>query len=105
LNLLFLLAAAMLEAAGDAIIRRGRAASAPLSLALFAGGALVLFTYGFLVNRPGWTFGRAIGIYVFFFFVLAQLVSWVVFHEPPGRGVWLGGVAFAIGAVLVYAVK
>ena len=106
MNFLLLAAAALLEAGGDAIIRRGRdAGGAGSRLALFVAGALVLFAYGFLVNRPGWTFGRALGIYIFLFFVVAQALSWVVFHEPPGRGAYAGAVAFAVGAGLVYFVK
>ena len=106
MNFLFLAIAALLEAGGDAIVRSGREAGQTGSrLALFAAGALVLFAYGFIVNRPGWSFGRALGLYVFFFFVVAQALSWLVFHEPPGRGAWLGGAAFAVGAVLVSVVK
>ena len=44
------------------------------SRALFwAAGALVLFTYGYVVNAPPWDFGRLLGIYVVFFFVVAQV--------------------------------
>jgi drug/metabolite transporter superfamily protein YnfA len=106
MNFLFLAIAALLEAGGDAIVRRGREAGQGGSrLAFFVAGALVLFAYGFVVNRPGWSFGRSLGIYVFLFFVVAQVLSWVVFHEPPGRGAYAGTVAFAIGAGLIYFVK
>ena len=106
MNLIFLVIAAALEAGGDAIVRRGREAGAiGPRIGLFLVGALVLFLYGFVVNRPGWAFGRSLGIYVFFFFVIAQLLSWVVFNEPPGRGAVAGGCAFAIGAALVYFVN
>ena len=106
MNFLFLLGAAVLEAGGDALVRRGREAlGAGSRLSFFLAGALVLFAYGFFVNRPGLTFGRSLGVYVFLFFVVAQVLSWAVFHEPPGRGAYAGAIAFAIGAGLVYFVK
>ena len=105
-NLFFLIVAAALEAGGDAIVRRGREAGATgPRIGLFLIGAVVLFLYGFVVNRPGWVFGRSLGIYVFFFFMIAQVISATVFNEPPGRGALAGGAAFAVGAALVYFVK
>ena len=100
--MLFLLLAAVLEAGGDALMRGGRNASTLVPrLALFLCGGLALFAYGYFVNRPGWEFGRALGLYVVFFFVIAQLISWLVFHQPPGRGVLLGGVFILIGGAIV----
>ena len=55
--LLILLAAAVLEAGGDALVRSGIHASAPGARLLFwLTGALVLFTYGYVVNAPPWDF-------------------------------------------------
>jgi small multidrug resistance family-3 protein len=81
--LLVLFLAAILEAGGDALVRSGlRAPTLPIRLALFALGGLVLFSYGYVVNAPPWDFGRLLGIYVVFFFVIAQLISWLVFSQP-----------------------
>jgi small multidrug resistance family-3 protein len=103
---LFLLIAAVLEAGGDALMRGGRNASTLLvRVALFVCGGAALFAYGYLVNRPGWEFGRSLGLYVVLFFIVTQLISWLVFHQPPGRGVLIGGVFIAVGGVLVYTVK
>jgi small multidrug resistance family-3 protein len=35
------------------------------------------------VNAPPWDFGKLIGIYVVFFFSIAQLISWLVFKQIP----------------------
>ena len=33
--------------------------------------AVVLFTYGLTVNAPPWNFGKLLGLYVVFFFIIA----------------------------------
>ena len=100
-----LLLAAIFEAGGDAILRK--ALHLPTGLArilAFAAGAVVLFLYGLTVNAPSWDFGRLLGIYVVFFFVIAQVLSWAVFNQPPTPATWLGGALIvAGGAVLGFA--
>src|SRR3978361_1045549 len=91
-TLTLLLLAALLEAGGDALIRSGLGASAiAVRWAFFALGGLVLFSYGYVVNKPAWDFGRLLSIYVVFFFLIAQLISWLWFGHPPTRAVLLGG--------------
>ncbi len=70
----------------------------------FLGGAAVLFGYGVIVNTPDWDFGRLLGLYVVFFFIIAQLMSWVLFHQPPSTSTMVGGALIvAGGAVLAIA--
>src|SRR2546425_3669763 len=91
-TLLVLLSAALLEAGGDAVVRLGLRASATFVRAsLFLTGGLVLFTYGYVVNTPQWDFGRLLGIYVVFFFLVAQFISWLVFYQQPTGAVIVGG--------------
>jgi hypothetical protein len=70
---LILFLAAVLEAGGDALVRS--ALHAPVGSSrkplFFLLGAVILFAYGYLVNAPDWDFGRLLGIYVVFFFVVA----------------------------------
>jgi drug/metabolite transporter superfamily protein YnfA len=100
--LLILLAAAVLEAGGDALVRSGIHASASSARLLFwLAGALVLFTYGYVVNAPPWDFGRLLGIYVVFFFVVAQAISWAVFHQKPDRFVIIGGSLVILGGLVI----
>jgi hypothetical protein len=100
--LLVLFAAATLEAGGDALVRLGLHASSAWSRgALLASGALVLFAYGCSVNLPQWDFGRLLGIYVVFFFVVAQLMSWLIFHQPPTATMFLGGAFIVVGGIIL----
>lgn len=94
--------AALLEAGGDAVVRSAlHTAHAPTRIGLFAVGAGVLFAYGYTVNAPSWDFGRALGLYVVFFFVIAQLLSWLVFGQTPSRGVVFGGLLIIAGGVVI----
>jgi small multidrug resistance family-3 protein len=101
--LLILLLAALLEAGGDAVVRLALRSSAAwiVRLALFVVGAAVLLAYGYAVNAPPWDFGRLLGIYVVLFFVVAQIISWVVFHQPPARGTLAGGLLIVAGGVVI----
>ena len=97
-----LLLAAILEAGGDALVRGGlRTSALPIRLAFFGLGGVVLFAYGYVVNWPAWDFGRLLGVYIVFFFVVAQLIAWLVFSQPPGRGVLLGGAFVVAGGVIM----
>jgi drug/metabolite transporter superfamily protein YnfA len=97
-----LLLAAILEAGGDALVRVGlRAPSLGTKIGLMASGAVALFAYGCSVNVPQWDFGRLLGIYVVFFFVVAQLISWLVFHQPPTRPVYVGGAFIVLGGIIL----
>ncbi len=102
LALLILLVCAMLEAGGDALARKGmHAGSQATRLGFYAAAAVVLFAYGWLVNRPPWSFGTLLGIYVVLFFVVAQTVSWVFFQERPTTGVWVGGALVVSGGIVM----
>jgi drug/metabolite transporter superfamily protein YnfA len=102
LTLVLLFTAALLEAGGDAIVRLGLQASTTLvRTLLFAIGALVLFGYGYLVNGTSWDFGRLLGVYVVFFFIVAQLISWIVFHQRPSTAVLVGGAFIVAGGIII----
>ncbi len=97
-----LLLASLLEAGGDAIVRTAMRGSGGLArLAMFALGAVVLFAYGWTVNAPTWDFGRLLGLYVVFFFITAQLISWLAFHQPPGKSVLAGGILIVAGGIVI----
>jgi drug/metabolite transporter superfamily protein YnfA len=102
ITLLPLLLAALLEAGGDAFVRLGlhSTAAAP-RLLFFLAGAMLLFSYGWTVNVSSWDFGRLIGVYIVFFFLLAQVISWIVFHQKPSHAVLLGGAFIAIGGLII----
>ena len=100
--ILVLALAASLEAGGDALIRVGLRSSDGRSRFLwFSLGAMVLFLYGLIVNAPAWNFGRLIGLYVVFFFVAAQLISWLTLNEIPSRSTILGGLLIVGGGIVI----
>ncbi len=101
-SILILLLAATLEAGGDAIIRVGLHTTStwPRNL-MFAAAAVVLFAYGWVVNAPPWDFGKLLGLYVVFFFLIAQIVSWLFFKQPPTPMILLGGALIVAGGVVI----
>ncbi len=90
-----------MEAGGDALIRKGLSASSWQRAAWFLAGGLVLFGYGYAVNRPPWKFGELLGLYVVFFFLMAQIQSWVLFQEIPSMPVRIGGTLIVAGGLII----
>ena len=97
-ELLLLLLAAALEVGGDASIRFGLKSGRAWGFAL---GALALFAYGIFVNLPKWDFGRLMGVYIATFFVVAQLVSTVIFKEKLQLPVIVGGSFIVVGGIIM----
>jgi hypothetical protein len=103
-TIVVLFAAAVLEAGGDAMVRFGLRSSARWErAALFAAAAVILFAYGWTVNRPPWDFGKLLGLYVVFFFVVAQLISWLAFQQTPSLRVLVGGALIIAGGAVIAA--
>jgi small multidrug resistance family-3 protein len=104
--LLILFAAAVLEAGGDAIVRTGIHSSQLISrIGIFFVGAVVLFAYGWVVNAPPWDFGKLLGIYVVFFFVVSQLINYFFFHQKPSLTIILGGLLIVSGGLVIGLAK
>ncbi|MEP6715188.1 MAG: hypothetical protein ABJC09_06415 [Terriglobia bacterium] len=99
---LILLACALLEAGGDALARKGmHARTMPARVACYVAAAIVLFSYGWLVNRPPWSFGTLLGVYVVLFFVVAQLLGLLVFGEKMTTQVATGGALIVAGGLVI----
>ena len=104
--IIVLLFAAALEAGGDAIIRVGlHTNTAWHRYAMFAAAAIILFAYGLTVNAPPWDFGKLLGLYVVFFFVIAQLISWLFFKQLPSPLVHIGGSLIVVGGIVISFAK
>ncbi len=102
LTFLVLLAAAVLEAGGDAVIRRGLHGEGHLArIALILAGGLVLMIYGIVVNLPPWDFGRLLGVYVTLFFLVAQAINLLVFKIAPSTPILAGGALIMAGGLLM----
>jgi hypothetical protein len=106
LAMLVLFCAAGLEAGGDALMRVGLHSSTHTRAALFfVLGGLVLTSYGYAVNAPPWDFGQLLGVYVAFFFVVAQLIAALAFGQKPTPMILLGGALIVIGGCVVSLAK
>jgi len=104
--LFILLAAAILEVGGDAVIRAGMHGSQRASrLALFLLGGGILFGYGWLVNAPPWDFGKLLGAYVGFVFLVAQTVNFFAFGKKPSTAEIVGGILIVSGGLVIGVAK
>jgi hypothetical protein len=92
-----LVAAAALEVGGDALVRIGLAG--PRSA--IAAGALTLFAYGVVVNKSGLDFNRLMGVYIAVFFVVSQVISFILFKQIPDDRIILGGGFIVTGGLLI----
>jgi len=97
---IILLLAALLEAGGDAVLRKALAADAG-RLALFAAGAAILFGYGIALNLAPLQFGQVVGLYVAILFVVWQVITWFAFGTLPTLPIMLGGTLIVAGGLLV----
>ena len=93
-----LLLAALMEVAGDALIRTGMRNGRVIG---FVAGAVVLFAYGVLVNAPKWDFGKLLGVYISAFFVAAQVVAFFAFDERPSSPILAGGALIIAGGLVI----
>jgi len=101
-TLSILFAAALLEAGGDALLRKGMQATAAPQKWIFALlGAATLALYGTVVNLPPWNFGRLLGVYVVLFFLVSQGLNLVVFSASPTPAIWIGGSLIVAGGAVI----
>jgi drug/metabolite transporter (DMT)-like permease len=95
-----LLAAAVLEAGGNALLRQGLLrAWWPLLVA----GIITLGLYGLLVNQSGlsFDFGRLMGCYIVAFFLVSQLLAALIFRDLPSLRMLVGGILILLGGLAI----
>jgi len=94
--------AAFLEVFGDACFQSGLYRSAGSArIGWFVAGTAVLASYGLFVNLPQWDFGKLLGVYVALFFVVAQIVAKVRFHQTPTTPIYAGGALIVAGGLVI----
>jgi len=94
-----LVGAAVLEVAGDALIRKGLRGSGVLVL---GAGLVVLGGYGVAVNLLNVDFSRLLGAYVGAFAAVSVLTGWLVFRDQVPPSTWVGlGVVLA-GSLIIH---
>lgn len=95
---LIFIAAAILEVAGDAIIRKGLRGSIVWFIVY---GFLMLGCYGVVVNTVKWDFSRLLGVYVAVFAVVSILAGRFVFKETIPASTWVGLAIIVIGGAVI----
>ena len=101
-GILVIAIAAYLEVQGDACFQAGLYRSAGVRRILwFAVGTLVLVGYSLFLNSSKADFGRLLGSYVVLFFIVAQIVAKVQFHQSPTKATYLAGAFFVVGGCIL----
>ena len=95
---LVFLTAALLEVAGDAVIRKGLRGG---GWALILGGCFLLAGYGIVVNLVKWDFSKLLGVYVAVFALVSVTVGRFVFGEPVPLTTWAGVEIIVLGGLLI----
>jgi small multidrug resistance family-3 protein len=94
------IAAAILEVAGDAVIRKCLRGSI---IWFIVFGFLMLGCYGMVVNTVKWDFSKLLGVYVAVFAVVSILAGRLVFKETIPVSTWLGLAIIVIGGTVIQA--
>ena len=96
-----LVVATALEVTGDAVVRIGLGQTGVTRLVAFAGGAAMLFGYGYALNSAPIEFGRVVGLYIATLFVMWQVIAFATFRAVPGWPVLIGGTLIVAGGLIV----
>jgi small multidrug resistance family-3 protein len=99
---LFVVAATMFGAFGDAIVRIAlHHASLPARIGFFFLGALLLTLYGTSLNLAPVEFAAVTGMYIATLFVAFQFTNYLFFRTTPTPGVLVGGIFNMTGGLIV----
>jgi len=94
--------AAYLEVQGDACFQSGLRQSAGVKqIGWFVAGTAILVCYSLFLNSSKIDFGKLLGIYVVFFFLVAQAVAKLQFHQSPSRPIYAGGLFVVVGGLIM----
>jgi len=97
-----LLVAAYLEVQGDACFQSALYhASGAKRAGWVVVGSMVLVSYSLLLNSSRIDFGRLLGIYVVLFFMVAQAIARVQFHQAPTKPIFFGGALIVAGGLVM----
>ena len=99
---LFVFAATIFEASGDAIVRIAlHHQSLSARIGLFLLGYTLLALYGTSLNLAPVEFAAVTGMYVATLFVVFQIVNFAFFDALPTPSVLVGGTFIVIGGLTV----
>jgi small multidrug resistance family-3 protein len=93
-----MLAAAILEVGGDAMIRAGLRARGWWVVAL---GAATLAAYGVILNRLPIAFSKLLGAYVALFALASVAFGRLAFREEVATSTWVGLAVVLLGGAII----
>ena len=94
--------AAYLEVQGDACFQSGLyQASGMRRAGWFVAGAAVLVCYSLFLNSSKVDFGKLLGVYVVLFFLVAQTIAKLQFHQSPTKPIYFGGAFIVVGGLIM----
>ncbi len=94
--------AAYLEVQGDACFQAGLyRSSGTKQIGWFLAGTVVLVGYSLFLNASKIDFGKLLGIYVVLFFLVAQVVAKLQFHQSPTKPIYVGGAFVVLGGLIM----
>ncbi|WP_263409755.1 hypothetical protein [Terriglobus tenax] len=100
---LFVLAATVFEAVGDAVIRIAvHTGNMRARVMFFLLGSLLLTAYGTCLNIAPVEFATVVGLYIALLFIVFQITNYLFFDVAPTIPVLLGGVLILSGSAIVY---
>jgi drug/metabolite transporter superfamily protein YnfA len=97
-GLLILTAAAAMEVAGDAVIRKGVHGR---NFVVAAVGFVVLGSYGVLLSLFKQDFSRLLGVYVGVFALISALFGRLMFGDRIAASHWLGLAVIVLGCLII----
>jgi small multidrug resistance family-3 protein len=99
---LFVVAATLFEACGDAVVRIAlHHTSLPARIGFFILGSALLTLYGTSLNLAPVEFATVTGMYIAALFVAFQLTNYIFFRAVPTAGVLVGGIFIMTGGLIV----
>lgn len=94
--------AAYLEVQGDACFQSALYhSSGGKQVGWFVAGSVVLVCYSLFLNSSKIDFGKLLGVYVVIFFLVAQVVAKLQFHQSPSKPIYLGGAFVVVGGLIM----
>jgi hypothetical protein len=99
---LFVFAATVFEAMGDATVRIALHHPSLLArIGLFLAGTLLLGLYGTSLNLAPVEFASVTGAYIATLFVVFQITNYAFFRVVPSISVYIGGAFIVTGGLIV----
>jgi len=99
---LFVLAATILEATGDAVVRLAiHGNRMPSRILLYCAGVVALTLYGTCLNLAPVEFGEVVGLYIATLFVMFQITNFLFFRTVPNLQSMVGGALVIAGGLIV----